>query len=374
MNYDVVILGGGPAGIAAAIALSDAGVSTVLVEKYTYPREKICAGILTHKTISFLEKNLSFHKMKHAFSSNQVTTMYQRNDMGQFTIQFPFYLVQRQVFDFELLDFCREKGTHIIEGLTAIKLFPDENKIILSNDQSLTYKFLIAADGVFSWVRKQLGLSNFPMAFCIQNTIERKLCSEPLRNLQEIKLNFGDVPLGYSWIIPYHKHIAVGTGAFTNEVDYNALLIAHEKLCKHIALPTIAKRRGAFVPIGGFNNQAEHPYENIVITGDAAGLVNPLTGEGIYHALLSGFYAGKAYLLDTQKFRTTYLSLLQPMIEQLIEQKTLLSKFYNPALLENILFELKDCPEYLATICDDVVSLETRSYYSLIMELQQLLR
>lgn len=374
MNYDVVILGGGPAGIAAATILSGAGVSTALIEKNIYPREKTCAGILTQKAISFLEENFSLHKIEQSFSSNQVTAMYQRNNMGQFKVQLPFFLVQRQIFDFELLNICRKKGTHIMEGLTAIKLFPNENKIILSNNQSLVYKFLIAADGVFSLTRKQLGLVNVPTAFCIQDTIERTLCPEPLRQLEDIQLNFGDVSLGYSWVVPYQKHIAVGTGIFTNEVDYTALVTEHEKLCKCVDLPLSSKRRGAFVPIGGFDNQTEHPYENIVITGDAAGLANPLTGEGIYHALLSGSYAGKSYLLNSEKFRTTYLALLQPIIEQLKEQKSLLAKFYNPTLLENILFQLKDCPEYLAAICDDVVSLETRSYYSLIMELQQLFR
>lgn len=374
MNYDIVILGGGPAGIAAAIILSEAGISTTLIEKNIYPREKTCAGILTEKTISFLSNNLSFSEIGQTFSTNQVKAMYQRNSIVHLMVQSPFWFVERQIFDFQLLNICRKKGTHIIEGLSATKLFPNENKILLSNKQSLTYKFLIIADGVFSPARRQLGLSKVPTAFCIQDTVKRNLCPNPLKQLQEVQLNFGDVPQGYSWIVPYQDDIAVGTGIFANPADYRALLAKHEILCKHIGLPTPTKRRGAFVPIGGFNTQTEHPYENIVIVGDAAGLANPLTGEGIYHALLSGFYAGKSYLMNMQNFRTTYLSLLQPMIEQLTEQKSLLPQYYSQNLLENIFFQLKDCPKYLSTICDEVFSLETKSYRSLIMELQQLFR
>lgn len=374
MNYDVIILGGGPAGTASASLLSEAGVATALIEKNFYPRGKTCAGILTNKTISFLSERLSFSEIKQAFSSNKVTVMYQRNNKVHFTVQFPFMFVERQIFDSDLLNICRKKGTHVMEGLTAIKLFPNENKILLSNGKIYTYKLLIAADGVFSSTRRQLGLADIPAAFCIQDTVKRNLCPDSLAQLQEVQLNFGNVQQGYSWIVPYKNDIAVGTGIFTNPINYSTLLAEHEALCKHIGLPISLNRRGAFVPIGGFNSQTEHPYENIVFVGDAAGLANPLTGEGIYHALLSGFYAGKAYLQNAQKIRTTYLSFLQPVLEQLTEQKELLPQYYNQILLENILFQLKDCPEYLSSICDDVISLETKTYSSLIRELQQLLR
>lgn len=374
MNYDVVILGGGPAGIAAATILSEANVSTVLVEKSSYPREKTCAGILTQKTISFLKKFLCFQNMKEAVSANQVTLMYKRDTMGCISVQYPFVLVERQIFDYKLLDLCRIKGAQIMEGITANQIFPNKNKIILSNSESLTYKCMIVADGAFSPARKQLGLPNVPAAFCIQDILDKSLCPESLRNLQEIQLNFGDVSLGYSWIVPYQERIVIGTGAFTNRTDYPSLLSKHKILCESIGLPNIAKRRGAFVPIGGFDNQTQHPYDNIVLIGDAAGLANPLTGEGIYHALLSGLYAANSYLTDSLNFRKTYLSFMQPILEHLTEQKALVSKFYNPLLLENILFQLKDCPEYLATICDDVISSETRDYHSLIIELEQLLR
>lgn len=374
MNYDVIILGGGPAGVAAAIKLSNAGILTLLIEKSKYPREKTCAGILTKKTLSLLKETLNFTDMGQIVCSNQVSIMYKRINAGQCTVRFPFAFTERESFDHKLLNICRKSGTHIIEGSTVLKIIPNENKIVLSDNHIFTYKCLIAADGVFSQTRKQLGLPNVSTAFCIQDTFERCLCPESYRYLQELQLNFGDIALGYSWIVPYQEQIVVGTGMFTNQVDYSLLLSKHSKLCKSVGLSNIKKRRGAFVPIGGFENQGNHPYNNIVLVGDAAGLVNPLTGEGIYHALLSGVYAADSYLINPKDFRKTYLSFLKPILKQLAEQKSLLTKFYNPLLLENILYQLKDCPEYLSAICDDVVSIEARDYNSLIMELQQLLR
>lgn len=374
MHYDIVILGGGPAGTASAITLSKAGISTALIEKYSYPREKTCAGILTHKTISFLEEKLSVSKIEQAFSSDNVSIMYQRNNAGNFSVQYPFVFIERTAFDQALINICQKENVDIMEGLTATNFLPDKNELILSNGQALTYKGLIIADGVFSPSRRHLGLPNLPMAFCVQDTIERSSCPISLRTLQEVLLNFGDIQLGYSWIVPYYNHIAIGSGSFANLTDYSSLLAAHETLCEQLGMPKESKRRGAFVPIGGFDCQIIHPYENIVLIGDAAGLANPLTGEGIYHALLSGFYAGQAYSSDSQHFKAAYLSLLKPVMDKLEDQRSLLPQFYNQDILENFFYQFKDCPEYLATICDDVISLENRSYHSLITEIQELMR
>ncbi len=372
MNYDVVISGGGPAGIAAAIILSRAGVSTVLIEKNTYPREKTCAGILTSKTLDLLKNKFSFPEINS--SSNQVSLMYKGNNAIRFTVQHPFTFIERRIFDSMLLELCQRDNTFIMEGLTIKQLLPSYNQIILSNDKSLTYKCLIIADGVFSPTSKYLGLPPLQKAFCIQDTIKRELCPTPLKQLQELQLYIGDIQLGYSWIVPYPQNIAIGTGIFLNKTDHSTLITKHEALCRKMHLPCSAQRRGAFVPIGNAAEQIMYPYENIVVIGDAAGLANPLTGEGIYHAILSGYYAGKSYLKNQQSFKQVYLSFLQPIIEELSEQKKLLSKMYDPFLLENAFYQFKDYPEYWKATFDDVVSSEKRSYSSFLMELQQLLR
>ncbi len=374
MKYSIVIIGGGPAGIAAGIQLSKAGKSVALIEKKTYPREKTCAGILTQKTVSLLKEQFSLTELKKAFSTRHISIMYKGACVNKLSVQQPFTFVDRRIFDFELLNICREAGTHIMDGIMVTKLFPQKNTLLLSNNEYIEYNCLIIADGVHSTTRKHLGLANIPVAFCIQDTIKRCQCKPPFKNLQELLLNFGYIPFGYSWLVPSDENIVVGSGMFMNNVDSSILLDKHTKLCTQMNLPNSMKRRGAFVPIGRLANQTEHPYENIILIGDAAGLANPLTGEGIFHALLSGVYASKSYLLNPLKFRSTYLSLLQPITAQIIEQTKLLTRFYDNTLLENLFFQFKDSPEYLASICDDVVSLESKSYQLLINELQSLFR
>ena len=346
MKYDVAIIGGGPAGIAAAITLSRAGVSTILIEKKFYPREKTCAGILTQKTIYLLENEFSLSLEKQALFTDDITIMHKKGSIGKIVVNLPFALIERKTLDLELINICRKSGANIIEGVTS-KLFPEYNKIVLSNNQSVTYNLLIIADGVFSPSCKQLGLENPPTAFCVQNVVDRNICPEKLKHLHEIQLNFGDVSLGYSWIVPYKSHIAVGTGVFSSKTDYMNLFRQHEEFCTYVGFPKISIRRGAYVPLGGFEKQIKHPYENIIITGDAAGLANPLTGEGIYHALLSGLYAAKSYLSNSLKYKSVYLEFLRLIVNRLLEQKILLPDFYNSFFLENILFQLKDCPSYL---------------------------
>lgn len=374
MKFNVVIVGGGPAGLSTGVAFANAGASVALIEKETYPRDKICAGILTSKTISFLNEHIPSLNIEQFFSTNYLSLFFKDQQAIHTPIKNPFVLVDRKQFDFELMNICMEFGIYILEGKKVSTLNPSKNIIQLNDGQSITYDFLVAADGVHSTIRKFLGVHEISSAFCIQNSFERRFCPKPLADLQELQLYFGNIPFGYSWLVPNNKYIFIGTGVFTNNFNWTQLQQKHNELCSKIFPANTSKCRGAHVPIGEVLNQTDYYNENIIFVGDAAGLANPLTGEGIYYALLSGFLACQAYIDNPERFKTTYLSLLQTTANKLKEEKSLLSSFYDNSMLENVFFQFKDYPEYLANACDEVVSLEKRSYLSLFTELKALFR
>lgn len=374
MKFDVVIIGGGPAGLSAALALANTTATVAVVEKESYPRDKTCAGILTQKTVSFLNEKFPQMDVGQFHSTNQVTVFYKNEQSIHFSPKSMFTLVDRRQFDYSLYSICKDSKTCFFENQKVVNINPNHNTLVLNNGEKITYNFLIAADGAHSIIRKFLGLQEMSLAFCIQDYFDKRFCPDSLKHMQELQLYFGNIPFGYSWVVPSNEGIAVGTGAFTKYVDWPQMQLKHNELCSKCFHTDSTRRRGAYVPIGGLIHPTAYPNENIVFTGDAAGLVNPLTGEGIYHALLSGFLAAKAYINCPELFKTSYFNLLQDTIVSLKEQGGLLASFYDDSLMNIIFSQLKYYPEYFESICDDVVSLERQSYLSLMIELKNLFR
>lgn len=372
MNFDVVIIGGGPAGLSAGTALARAGVKTALIERAVYPRPKTCAGIITEKTKRFLDDCFPDIPISKHFSTNHVSLLLNGKPTASFTTAYGFTLVERNDFDYSLYLECKKAGVSILDGSEISQFSPDTNALSLKDGTAIIYEALIAADGANSFIRKKLNLPKIQMGFCVQDSIEREKCPPALADLNEIQIGYGSIPLGYSWVVPNATHIVVGTGMLVKNFDWPHMLLKHEELCSAVHMPASAKRRGAFVPIGELTDYKQYPYENIVFVGDAAGLANPLTGEGIYLALLSGKYAGNAYLEDPKNFKTAYNAKLSQTACTIREDAELLPRFYEKRLLESLIYQFKDCPEYLASICDGAVSLEERSYALVLEEIEEL--
>lgn len=374
MNYDVVIIGGGPAGTAAGLILSRFNLSICLIDKCTFPRPKLCAGIITEKTIRILKKILPEFDLNNYYNVNKISLFAQSNAECMFSIKYPLMLVEREQFDYELLSACKNAGIDIVEGSTFSEFIPEHNTLILKDRTILSYNVLIAADGIFSKIRNKLGIIDIQKGFCIQNSIKKSQCNTALANLDKVCFDFAGIPFGYNWILPNKNNIVIGTGVLTEHITYKQALTEHENLCNHLGVTHLLNQKGAFLPIGDLSKQSEHPYENIILIGDAAGYANPITGEGIYYALLSGYYAGIAYQKDKTHYRDTYLSLTASLTNTIREVSRLSRHFYSDKMVNNIVTQLKDCPDYISNICDDVFCLEQRSYQEFFIELSQLFR
>lgn len=334
MHYDIAIIGGGPAGSSAGLTLSKLSNSVCLIDKAGFPRPKLCAGIITQKTVQILKTILPDYEFSNYFSTNKINLFSQHNIKCEFSVKYPLTIVEREQFDYELLLACKKSGVHIFEQTSFSEFVPDHNKLILSTGEELSYNVLIAADGIFSKIRKGLGVADIQKGFCLQSTINISTQLNPLlASMDKICFDFADISFGYNWILSNKKNVVIGTGVLADTPIYKCALAEHTKLCAQFGISSSSNLKGAFLPIGNIANQTGHPYGNVVLIGDAAGYANPITGEGIYYAILSGYYAGKAYLKDNLHFRDTFLSLFLPFVNSIEETTHLSHHFYSEKLI-----------------------------------------
>jgi geranylgeranyl reductase family protein len=337
-QYDVVIVGAGPAGSTAAYILSQKGYNILLLDKEHFPRKKLCGGCITAKTLWLL--NRVFNEPEESLTKNNIINFksfrfdvrYKTKVLVSPISPLPFCFVDRQVYDTFLLQKAKEAGAEVSEGekVTDIEETPNntskELTLTTSRERLIKTKFVIAADGANSTVRskllrqKKINGSRWHrnLAYCLEIFLARE---GDFKSLEYPILSFGYLRYGYSWIFPNKDRLVVGigglkrknknlTGKFKNFLsDYNLAGIDSNSI------------QGYPLPFG--NSLSIPGYKNILLVGDAAGLVDPMLGEGIYQAHKSGELAATA-IIDTLENQTpgepgtNYTYLLQKPLSHIL--------------------------------------------------------
>jgi len=280
MKYDVVIVGAGPAGCSAAFDLCSYKKSVLLIDKVAFPRVKPCAGGLTIKTLKALR--YSVKPIIKRVCNNLIIG----KGLGKTTLfkgSHPVCAMSvRSEFDNYCLKKTLENGADfkVIGKIKGISSFDDRIEIA-TNIGVIQSRYLIGADGANSVVRKLCGL--FPQ---VRKgiAIEAKVYLED-KDLPLMEFDFGAVKQGYGWLFPKGDHVNVGL--YSNSLSSKLTKKSLEKYSK-IKLGTCNLDHivGHYIGLGGGNYTPEE--ERIFLVGDAAGLVDPLLGEGIYNAIKSG--------------------------------------------------------------------------------------
>ncbi len=336
-TYDVVIVGGGPAGSTSGYILSKAGLKVIIIDKARFPRQKLCAGLLTQKTIrlicsvfnvtvdSLLKKDIidfEFNYFEVFFRNRRIAKVSHKS--------MPFYCVDRSVYDNFFLQKAREKGAEILEGEIAVSTDCRKNEIVTSGGKTLRSKHIIGADGVYSLVRKEVfverqnsDLWQRDLATALEVFVER----DKVRNADcNSKIFYGYVKWGYAWLFPNKNRFKIGLGGL-NVKNGKKLLSSFHKFLSSLGLSNCPEMRvrGHAVPYGNF---LENPVrESTLLVGDAAGFADPLLGEGIYYAHKSAQLASQAIIQETVEGKnagTTYRKkLCEHVYPQLVGAKNL---------------------------------------------------
>lgn len=296
-NYDVIIIGGGPAGLKCAEVLGKAEKRVLLLEKKAAFGEKLCAGGLTMKDMQILplpEKVIE-HKISRA-------VIHSRRQRAETLAPEPF------LFTVNRKELGKYQGSLLNDLTVEVKMNSqvvgiDYNKVILRDGSEYGFNFLVGAEGYSSVVRKHLKLPVKKKLIGFQYTIAQKI-AEPVL---EIFLDSGRFKTWYAWIFPHRNSIAVGFCCDPTKVDHQKMKAKfHDWLRQNNIDPGIASLES--LPIG-VDNQG-YQFNNVFLVGEAAGLASGLTGEGIYQALVSGQEIAKM-IIDPE-----YTSRLLPEVLQ----------------------------------------------------------
>ncbi len=291
-TWDAVIVGAGPAGCAAAYDLAAAGRRILLVDRAAFPRPKACAGGLTLKAIRALRYSIAPVVRHWARSivleeaTGSAITVGRKTPVCAMTV--------REELDAFCLGRTRERGAefHQVAALSAIEQTSSETILRFTDGATFRARFVLGADGVHSRVRAlAAGGEWFRRGFALEANVPYMQPGEQ----HPLTFDFAPAPGGYGWLFPRDTHVNVGLyiGA-----DGSGKKIDRAALERYIAIRCGAGREhspavGQFLGLGAANYR---PAEGsrVLLAGDAAGFVDPLTGEGIYGAIRSGQVAASA--------------------------------------------------------------------------------
>ncbi len=291
--YDVIIAGGGPAGSIAAERAARCGLEVLMLEKATYPRSKICGGGVSQKALDVLggiDKELI---ERETFGARIFLPDY-RNFAGTIGDRVAV-MTRRENLDHWLARRAEDGGAVVQDG-EGVKdvLFAGDCVEVVTSKNRYRSRMIIGSDGVNSIVARRSGIRTRwgnDIGMCLE--AEVKLGEAGVEACVEdglIEFYFTR-DRGYGWIFPKRDYISIGIGEFAPRV--NDLKGSFSRFVRDVSVQKNIDIEGRIsginsyrIPAGGFPRRIHS--DRVLLTGDAAGFVDPFLGEGIYYALKSG--------------------------------------------------------------------------------------
>jgi len=306
-SFDAIVIGAGPAGSTAAYLMASKGFRVLILDKSVFPREKLCGGLLTWKTVKLLENifqtTIDFLKSKQIITCSSIKYRVVSSTGTSFKSQldYPFHFVRRTTYDAFWLKLACRAGAEFRPGEKVISLDSLDRGGKISTDKGSEFfgRFIFGADGAVSKVRGLLASKNFIHTEWKSNLATALEVFVPNRLTPELpdypQIYFGHIPWGYAWCFPGEHFRVLGicglnakAGKFLRN-GYEAFLNSIRISKEHIPAPA-----SHALPYGNYLTTPGHG--NVLLLGDACGLADPLLGEGIYYAHKSAQLAAEAVM------------------------------------------------------------------------------
>ena len=318
MRFDAIVVGAGPAGATAARELALAGRRVLLLERERLPRHKPCGGALSPRLLRWLPFGLSpslveatITRATFTFCAGESVDIASDRPMG--------FMVCRDAFDAALCRSAQEAGAILMDGTPVRSVRPEACEVTVATAAgTFAARLLVGADGAAGAVaRAVLPGRRRPTLVAVEALAP--LPPERGSSLRDqVLVDFGDFPGGYAWAFPKRDHLNLGAmvlrgGAADLKTAFHRFTAREPGLCDL----GLGRVEGALIP--GYDGRLQPVAAGpVFLVGDAAGLVDPFLGEGIYYAVRSAQLLGCALAAagdDLQAAAARYRQLLDEEIE-----------------------------------------------------------
>jgi len=291
MKYDAIVAGAGPAGSTAARELANSGLSVLMLDRAEFPRDKPCGGLVSVRCANGLGLDLSpvierqISKTFITFKQKKKTELFRSSD------DVYAYATQRMYLDNFLAEQAVASGVTFNqrEKLKGIDQGKDLVTIHTSAKKAYQGRVLVGADGVTGVTARLSGISSrddYEYAIALEGNVTSK--DFPDKWTDSLGVDFGGVSGGYAWLFPKGDHVNIGLGGHCHVgptlreglkslTDFYGFNSDDLWGVRGYSLPLVKLEDRRFTPANG----------NVVLVGDAAGCMDPLTAEGIWAAALT---------------------------------------------------------------------------------------
>jgi len=287
-HADVIIVGAGPAGCAAAWDLAHAGLEVLLLDRKAFPRTKPCAGGLTVKALLRLRYSVA-PVIQRVIDEIEVTRLGGRTHRFRNRAPMVAMTVRREL-DAYCLDQTLAQGVRLrlIRDVAGVAEEAHGVTLTTTDGEALRCDWLVGADGANSRVRRLIGLGTGDRALALEGHVPI-----PASGVPRLRFDFERVPGGYGWIFPKGDHLNVGLYTQAKDVTFGkAELVAYA----HEATGADSVEDMVGYPLGVDGADYWPKHGRVLLAGDAAGMAERLLGEGLHNAIKSGQAAAHAIL------------------------------------------------------------------------------
>ena len=303
-TYDTLVVGAGPAGSATATYLARAGARVLLVDKARFPRHKPCGGGLTGRALKQIPVDPS-PVVERDVDRFELRLRYGRSFARSHTEPL-IRMTQRRHLDAFLAEHAASAGCEFRDATAVADLEPTVAGVEARvGREPVRADVLVGADGANGIVARSAGLGDdIVRGVALEGNVPLDALDADLGRTAVIEL--ATVPGGYGWVFPKGDHANLGVGGWGSEGPHLRNHLARLARIHGLEPDALTEVRGHRLPMRRLGTPAG--AGRVLLVGDAAGLVDPLSGDGMYEAFVSARLAADAILAGDLAGYTTALA------------------------------------------------------------------